>query len=583
MTLWKTLEQRELIDAADRHLASHITALDDNAPPDLGPLAALASAQIRAGNICLPLDENPLLETLGLNPDADALKKSPLVGEPGEQGRPLILDQGRLYLARYHAWEQQVLRALRRLLAAAPPALDEAALKARLAEQFPDSRGEGVDWQRVAVALAVTHRFCIISGGPGTGKTWTLARILEQLRAQPGGDSARIALAAPTGKAAARMTEAIREANPNLLTDLDEAKTLHRLLGMRPGRVRPRHGPDNPLPFDQIIIDEVSMVDLPMMARLMAALPSDARLILLGDRYQLASVEAGQIMADLCGDGGETYSPETARRIRQLTGDRLPVADAPHPVMADHLIILRHSRRFDPHRGIGALARAVNAGDSNATLQTLRAGEPQVHWRAADPATLNQLLQKQIVPVFQSLRETSDPAQALRGLNRLRVLCALRDGPQGVANLNALIERALGADNRGLYHGQPIMVTVNDYAQQLFNGDIGLILRDPQGRLRAWFPDGDNTARPILTARLPAHETVYAMTIHKSQGSEFQEVILVLPEQDSPVVTRELFYTGLTRAREKVVVCASEGAVRDALSMRTQRVSGLYRALWEEG
>jgi len=580
MTIWQQLLQRELIDPADRHLADYLLELDDNAPECLGPLAALASAQIRAGNVCLPLVENALLASLGLSPDEKALRESSLVACPGERGKPLILDDGRLYLARYHVWEREVLDVVQRLLTAETPQIDEALLKEKLDEQFRDQAIEGINWQRVAIAAAVTRRFCIITGGPGTGKTWTLARILEQLRAQPGGDALRIALAAPTGKAAARMTEAIRDANADLLDALDEARTLHRLLGMRPGRVRPRHGADNPLPFDLVIVDEVSMVDLPMMARLMAALPENARLILLGDRFQLASVEAGQVMADLCGDGGENYSPDFAARMEALTGDALPAAKNPLPAMADHLVMLRHSRRFDPNRGIGALARAVNEGDIDGTLNTLARGGEEIAWRSADPATLTRLLRERVVPLFEEIRDTGDPAEALQKLGRLRVLCALREGPQGVANLNALIERALGADGRGLYHGQPIMVSVNDYAQQLFNGDIGLVLHDAEGRLRVWFPDGEKGVRPILPARLPAHETVYAMTIHKSQGSEFNEVILVLPEQESPVVTRELFYTGITRARENVTVCASEAALEAAIARRTQRISGLYRALW---
>ena len=322
------------------------------------------------------------------------------------------------------------------------------------------------------------------------------------------------------------------------------------------------------------------MVDLPMMARLMAALPENARLILLGDRFQLASVEAGQVMADLCGDGGEYYRQDFAARMEALTGDGLPTAKNPLPAMVDHLVMLRHSRRFDPNRGIGALARAVNEGDIDGTLNTLASGGEEIAWRSADPAALNRLLRERVVPLFEEIRDTGDPAEALQKLGRLRVLCALREGPQGVANLNALIERALGADGRGLYHGQPIMVSVNDYAQQLFNGDIGRVLHDAEGRLRVWFPDGEKGVRPILPARLPAHETVYAMTIHKSQGSEFNEVILVLPEQESPVVTRELFYTGITRARENVTVCASEAALEAAIAHRTQRISGLYRALW---
>ncbi len=575
--IWRILESRESIAAADRHLATHLLALDEHAPPMLGPLVALASAQIRAGNVCLPLVDNPLLEPLGLEADPRAIAGSQLVGAPGDRDKPLILDGDRLYLARYHVWERRIVEAIQRLLAAAPPEVDRDRLRRGLADAFPGD--ERPDWQRVAAAMAVLRRFCIISGGPGTGKTWTLARILGLLRDQPGGKDLRIALAAPTGKAAARMSEAIAEAG---VTGLEEARTLHRLIGMRPGRVQPRYRADHPLPVDLLVIDEVSMVDLPMMARTLAALPESARLILLGDRFQLGSVEAGQVMADLCGEGGGAYGETLATAVEDVGAGPLPRADVPQPPMADHLVVLRRSRRFDPERGIGRLARAVNEGDAEGLLTAF--DDPAVEQREATPPRLAELLRERVVPRFRALTALDDPIAALAMLARCRVLCALREGPQGMHRINAIVEAALGVESRGLYHGQPVMVTVNDYRQQLFNGDIGLVLRhgDAGGeeRLRVFFPDGRGGVRAVLPSRLPPHETVYAMTIHKSQGSEFDEVILVLPEQESPVVTRELLYTGITRARKRLVLCAGENALRDAVARRTRRVSGIQRALW---
>ena len=573
--------EAQLISVADLHLARHLASLDDSAPEQLALLVALASARIRDGNVCLRLQDDPLLERLGITIDLAGLAASPLVGGPAEGGgTPLVLDGARFYLARYHAWERQVIDGVQRLLAAPPPAVDLALLQQGLARAFPDLPGE-VNWQRVAAALALTRRFALVSGGPGTGKTWTVARILELLLEQPGGDGLRIALAAPTGKAAGRLTESIGAANPLLPERVGKARTLHRLLGMRPGRIDPAHGPDRPLPLDLLIVDEVSMVDLPMMARLLAALPGEARLVLLGDRHQLASVEAGQVMADLCGDGAGGYGAETARMLEELTGERLPVSPRPLPPIADHLVILRRSRRFDPERGVGRLAAAVNRGDAAEALQVLRGTDASVQVMPADPATLRGLVRERVVPLFRSIRDAASPAEALARLNEARVLCAVRDGPQGVRRLNALIEGALGETRRDLYHGQPVMVTVNDYRLRLFNGDIGLVLRDRDGELRVWFAADESGVRSVLPGRLPPHETVYAMTIHKSQGSEFDQVILVLPGQESPLVTRELLYTGITRARRGVTLCATEAALEQAVTHRVQRVGGLYPALWQ--
>jgi len=570
--------EREWLNDADRHLAHYLLELEAESGQELALLTALTSAQIREGNVCLPLRDNPMLAQLKITPDLDALAATRLVGLPGEVGKPLILDDDRLYLARYHVWERQVIDAIQHRVDAPPPQVDTTALQRGLAAQF--DAGSGLNWQRVAAALAVTQRFSIISGGPGTGKTWTLARILSLLQQQPGGAELRIALAAPTGKAAARMSESIADADAALAERLGAAQTLHRLLGMRPGRVQPRHHADNPLPVDLLIVDEVSMVDLPMMARLLAALPLEARLILLGDRFQLASVEAGQVMADLCDDAGECYNDVLVDQVAALTGDNLPRAERAQPPMADHLVVLRDSRRFDPDKGIGRLASAVNRGDAAAALDALHGDAAEIALVGADTATLRQLLRSQVVPLFAAIRKISDPALALQRLEEIRVLCAVREGPLGVQQVNASIENALGIDSRGLYHGQPVMVVVNDYGQQLFNGDIGLVLRGEQGRLRVHFSDGHGGVRSILPSRLPSHETVYAMTIHKSQGSEFDQVILVLPDEDSPVVTRELLYTGITRARKRITLCATQGAIEEAIQRRVRRISGLYQALW---
>ena len=577
---WKTLEEQAQVSQADRYLAEHLMSLSETPDTLLEQLIALTSAQIRQGNVCLPLSGRGPLARLGIAVAPERLLKHPLVGLPeAPDERPLIVDGQRLYLARYHKWEQQVIQVLERLLRHQAPAVKPQRLAEALRQRFPDTQ-QATDWQRVAAALAITRSLCIISGGPGTGKTYTVARILDlllQMSEQP----LRIGLAAPTGKAAGRLTESIRLADERLLKQVDKAQTLHRLLGMRPGRIQPRYHAEHPLPLDVLIVDEVSMVDLPMMARLLNALPEQARLILLGDRFQLASVEAGRIMADICGPAEPLYPPALAEEIQQLGGDTLPLSQQPLPAMAGHVVSLRHSRRFAPDQGIGRLAEAVNRGDADAVDKLLRLDDPAIHWHSSRPGALKRLIQQQLIPEFKRIAQAEDARTALQNLDRMRLLCAVRQGPQGMEHLNRNIETYLGHEPDSLYHGRPIMITVNDYEQQLFNGDLGLLLKDENGLLKACFYDDDNGLRQVLPARLPRHETAYAMTVHKSQGSEFNTVILVLPDMPSPVVTRELFYTGITRARQQVILCASPTAIKLAVEQQVERFSGLYEAIWQ--
>ena len=575
--------QLELIIPADQILAQHLLTLEQQPVAELGVLIALTSAALREGHVCLWLDDSEALRLLGINIKPECLLQSSLIGGPNAHETPLILADGGLYLARYYAWVQQIINALKQLQASNVPELDRDLLRAGLDKLFNTNGSSGKpDWQRAAATLALLKRLCVISGGPGTGKTYTVARILRLLLDQHAdssqGAALQIALAAPTGKAAGGLSESLAAAD----TGLSEytAKTLHHLLGMRPGRVMPRYHRGNRLPFDVVIIDEVSMVDLPMLARLLDALADKARLILLGDRFQLGSIEVGQVMADLCGAGGNVYSPELVAEIADLSDQQLPLAASLLVPMNNHVIDLQHSRRFDANKGIGLLAAAINSGDSKAVIRALESDNEQLDWQSNQRANLEVLLKLHLLPLFEKIRQTGNPADALVLLNEFRVLCAVHNGPQGVNTINRLLERLLGVDDRQIYHGKPIMITSNYHEQNLYNGDIGLILKDEQGDLRAWFQAGDGV-RAILPSRLPTYQTVYAMTIHKSQGSEFNQLMLILPEQESPVVTRELLYTGITRAREKVIVCANSGGLKTALKKREDHRSSLRQALWE--
>ncbi|MGE5155257.1 MAG: exodeoxyribonuclease V subunit alpha [Bdellovibrio bacteriovorus] len=601
----------------DLQLARWLGELAGGPTPGRLLAAALASHRVGEGNVCLELaavaGRSPFLTLPQLRaPDLAAWRRElrdwPAVGAPGVVA-PLVLDGAdRLYLGRYWHYEQTLAEAVR--ARAQPPMgdLDPARFREGLSRLFPPEPGQAIDWQRVAAALALLRGLCVISGGPGTGKTRTVTAILalaiEQGLAR--GQTPRIALAAPTGKAAARLTESIRGAkaaflaaqtlDPGLAAAIPaEALTLHRLLGSRPGRVAPRHGPDNPLHLDLLVVDEASMLDLPMAARLVAALPERCRLILIGDRDQLASVQAGSVLGDLCGpDGGASYSAELAWELESVTGLRLPAevrAPGPgtNPGIGDGIALLRRSYRFGPDSAIRGLASAINRGDGPAALAVLDTGHPDaVRLEVVRDGDLADFIGRFVVPRHRAVLAAKDPAGALGALGAYRVLCAVREGLFGLHHLNRLAELALTAAGLiraegGHYVGQPLLVTANDYDLGLFNGDVGLILPDPSnGTPTAWF-EGIDGPRRLSTHRLPPAETLFAMTVHKSQGSEFDDVALVLPRQDSRVLTRELIYTGVTRARRQVTVVATAERLVAGVARRLERSSGLRDALWGPG
>jgi len=586
----------------DRHFADWMGKLASTGDRRLLLAAALVSRQVGDGHVCLDLAAyagRPLFPSLedGREPVlapslADwrkGLESAAVVGGPGDPA-PLILDgRNRLYLGRYWRFERDLADALGGRFGRRMPSLDRERLRAGLDRLF--HARSAVDWQRVAAAMAVLLPLCVISGGPGTGKTRTVTAILALLLEQAEG-KLRIAMAAPTGKAAARLVESAGRARkqldlePNIAAALPtEASTLHRLLGIRPGRARPTHGPDNPLHLDVLVVDEASMVDLPLMARLMAALRDDARLILLGDKDQLASVEAGMVLGDICGRGGETgYSAALCADLEDLTGTVLQPAEV--PAIADHLVVLRKSYRFGGRPGIGGAARAVNMGDGEKAFEILTGGDyPDADLQQVPSKGLAAFLGGWLVPRMKACLRAGGPEAVLKAFNRFRILCAVREGPYGVRSLNRLCEEVLeGAGliarrGREQYPGRPVLVTSNDYTLGLYNGEVGMLLEDSPGRIRAWFDTAEGLRR-VLLPRMPAHETVFAMTVHKSQGSEFDEVLLVLPEGDSRVMTRELLYTGITRAKEQVRVVGSQEVIVRAVQRRAERSSGLYDALW---
>lgn len=667
-----------------RHLDLALARLMLDLHPQASPAVLLATALVAQvegqGHACLPLDAllqdahgllawapEPLAR-LGLwlrqLPSGVAgwqadLAASPLValGAPAAGSpQPLVLHGTRLYLRRYWHFEQQVAVQVHQR-AATPCAVDRAAARGWLDLLFPapapvvDAGTCGAplqpiyNWQKTACAVALGARLSVITGGPGTGKTYTAARVLALLLAvDPAPDRLRVALAAPTGKAAARLGQSISEALQGLQASLGEAgrslplqelmahlgaaTTLHSLLGARPDTRRLAFDAAHPLPLDVLIVDEASMIHLEMMAALLAALPPQARVILLGDKDQLASVEAGAVLADLC-HGAEhgLYTAATAERLQALTGQVMPpgmIGTTP-AALPQQVVMLRESRRFGGP--IGQLAAHVNGGAAELALKLLQSPpDKSLHWSPqAQPAAVWQLalqgrdgaaggyssyLQLLAQRPKDSIdhpdrQDGVDPADSsafdawvlavLQAYERFRVLCAVREGEWGVAGLNRAIERSLvqaGLLTRRLeggewYVGRPVMVTRNDAAVGVFNGDIGVVLRPRAGAagaaastaLRAYFLQG-HSVRSVGVSRLAHVETAFAMTVHKSQGSEFEHTVLVLPAEPSRVLTRELVYTGITRARQALtVVSGRRQALADAVHSATWRASGLLDAL----
>jgi exodeoxyribonuclease V alpha subunit len=595
----------------DRHFAEFIVGQAGGGSPSLGLAAALVSRWRGEGHICLDLEEiagsvfpdKPVegvkpVPVPALNGWVQELRHSPVVGLPGEF-KPLILDaRHRLYLHRYWEYEQSFASEILKRAAAKPDESNSAELGRKLQALLPADPAGAVNWQSVAAVAAARRKFCVISGGPGTGKTHTLVLILALLLELDRDGKLRIAVAAPTGKAAMRIQDSIRSAKATLACSEaieaqlpERAMTIHRLLGYIPDSAYFRHNAEHPLPYDVIAVDEASMVDLALMAKLFQAIPPGARVILLGDKDQLASVEAGAVLGDICSAGGEEgFSAEFSRQFQSLTGNPLPVGDAAGAPLVDCVVQLRKNYRFGEPSAIYRLSNAINDGRTEDALTIIH---DCANDRASDLASaalprragLKAALRGPVTAGFREFLKASDPLEALAALARFRVLCALREGPFGLAGLNQMTEEILA--EAGLikpldpwYAHRPIMVTRNDYNLKLFNGDVGVVLSDAaSGEPRAFFPGPDNEVRKFLPLRLPEHQTAYALTVHKSQGSEFDRVLLVLPDRESPVLSRELLYTGITRARKSVQLWFDEKVFRAALSRRVSRTSGLRDAL----
>ena len=654
--------ERGWLRALDKAFVAFLHELAPEDDPLVLLAAALTSHQLGHGHVCLDLFET-LKEpdfALSLPPEGDVqggamLLPSQLLGSldgahwckvlaasnlvalaadsrDNVRDRPLVLSGKRLYLRRYWAYERRIDLSLRERLTEHESTPND--LLQRLTGLFGPARpGEVIDWQKLACALATRSAFSIVTGGPGTGKTTTVVRLLALLQAPAveAGMPLRIRLAAPTGKAAARLTESISQQVRTLKVSEEirekipsDVTTVHRLLGSRPGTRHFRHHAGNRLPLDVLVVDEASMIDLEMMANLLDALPAHARLVLLGDKDQLASVEAGAVLGDLCRDAeAGWYSPQTRQWLEAVSGESLQASglqedtQGAHP-LAQQVVMLRHSRRFGEGSGIGQLARWVNQQQPEEARKLLSARSHDdvygLSLKGEQDRTLERLLleghgegpqgyrhylallRKQRPPLDSPLEDsrwTDWAREVLQAFDAFQLLCAVRKGPWGVEGLNqrvtdALLRARLIDSDQQWYEGRPVLMTRNDYGLGLMNGDIGIALKLPEQEgngkqvLRVAFPrnDGQGGVRFVLPSRLNDVETVYAMTVHKSQGSEFAHTALILPDALNPVLTKELIYTGITRAKDWFTLIESRaGVFEEAVKRRVKRLSGLMLEL----
>lgn len=579
----------------------------------LKPFAYLVSKRLAEGNICVHLDELNLspdeliyLEKYRLITAKNQLLTEPLVTTAAGEKQPFVLHNNRLYLQRYFSYESSILASIQSCIASEKKLRQQRLQQLITHKDFirslssPDSdirltEEEKIDWQQTAAIVGVLNNFTIITGGPGTGKTTTVAKMLAILfTIDP---AFKVALAAPTGKAAVRMAESLKGSKIDVDIAIKEKfktlvpTTIHRLLKYVPDSPYFKHDQTNPLVYDLVIVDEASMIDVALFSKLLAAIGPATRIILLGDKDQLASVEAGSLLGDLC---------QTQRRMNLMSAENVELINSFIPVMeqqitigyieaadnvlSEHIIELKRSRRFTGDGGIGTFSKAVIHGrmdEIEAFVDEKRDKAVTIDTRYADD------LFNDFIAGYEEYIGEKDISKALEKLNQLRVLCAIREGPQGLKAMNKKIESMLIkkglVDNKiEFYNNRPIIVTRNYPELKLFNGDVGIIRPDSNGSLKAWFEDSDKNLRAVLPGYITSAETVFAMTIHKSQGSEYDKVLVMLPSSaGQPLLTRELLYTAITRAKKIVLLQASKETIMYTANKSVQRVSGIMERFSE--
>lgn len=575
------------------------------------PYAYLVSKKLAEGHICLDLQDvqEELADNAFYDPNkimkVGGLRNEPFVSTKEEEKKPFVLHNHKLYLQRYFHYETQILDRLRKFTES-----EESKIASGISEikKHADFIGamfknspvnisnlaiENINWQLVAAVTGVLNDFTIITGGPGTGKTTAVSKILAILYSM--NPTLKVALAAPTGKAAARMGESLKSASSKLPKKIKEKfetitpGTVHRLLRFVHDSPYFRHDKSNPLNYDIVIIDESSMLDAALFAKLLNAIGPDTKLILLGDKDQLASVEAGSLFGDLCkSQPSFAISKKRATLINSLITDPSQkiswnfIGDGTDHLLSEHIVELKRSHRFSSDKGIGKFSRAIINGSQEELQMFLNNEDEQVTF----DNIYDEKAFEQFVGGYALYIGEPDIKKALRKLNDLRVLCAVREGEQGLYAINRKIEKYLQQKKlikpmAEFYEHRPIIVTKNYYDLNLFNGDVGIIRYDENNILKAWFEDSSGELRSVLPGFIAEAETVYAMTIHKSQGSEYGQVLVVLPDADVPLLTAELLYTAVTRAKTKVIVQAPEVVIVETSQRRVKRASGIMERFSE--
>lgn len=583
---------------------------------DLKPFAYLVSKRLQEGHICIELDEKELAKEYEDLPDyfkseisnlsiSKLNTKKEWVSINENDKKPFIIFNGKLYLYRYFNYETQIISALKCFLENEKSVRDERIKKLSRLNSFVKSElqadlknkniptDELVDWQLAASITGFLNNFTIITGGPGTGKTTTVAKILSLIyEAEP---EARVIFAAPTGKAAQRVLESLKSNTkvPAALKDkfskLD-SKTIHRLLGFIPDSPYFRHNSGNYLDYDVIIVDEASMIDVAMFSKLISAVNPKCRLIMLGDKNQLASVEAGSLLGDMCNSLSNLnrMSKRQVDLINDLIVDdsaKIPsdyaVADTKE-LLFDHVVELKFSHRFDSIGGIGLLSKAIISGDVKLVEKFIREND---HATVKFDQEFKTDVFQNFVEDYKNYIEEKDNKSALIKMNQLRVLCAVKDGNHGLHKVNDRIEKYLKRKEyinayTDIYSNRSLMITRNYNDIELYNGDVGMIRKDDNDNYRAYFLDKENEVRSFVPGLLPDVETVFAMTIHKSQGSEYNKVLVILPDnKDNPLLTRELLYTAITRAKDEVIIQGTLEVILETISKEVKRASGITKRL----
>ena len=571
------------------------------------------SLSLREGHACLPLSVIAGQQFGAVSHDQDVLEKAGYCFPPIDtlialfsqtnfaqsDKHPVVYADQSLYLRRYYAFEQSLQTLIKdkktTFSSRFSPADTASCIRALFPENSADENIGEIDWQKVAVANALQQGFSVIAGGPGTGKTYTVTKLLAALlmlhKTPSTNEDLAIALVAPTGKAAQRLSESLVQAvagfkgliDDDILSKIPtQAQTIHRLLGVIPNQPKFRHHPQNRLACDVLLVDEVSMVDLALMQRLLSALPATTQVVLLGDADQLPSVEVGSVLSDIAPWPYPGFSAENQQYLEQVTGYKhLPVTnDQP----ADHCVFLIKSRRFDGKGGIGLLAQSVISGNSRASWQLLHNDAHKETLNYISPSSdaeqtthIIPLVQQYYLPLFSA----TTISECFNAFAQFRFLCATRQGNYGVERINSdvenyLVNKAVIPHGQALYQGKPIMITANHYGLGLYNGDVGMVWLNETGHLQVAFEKANGEYQWVLPSKLPEFEAVYAMTIHKTQGSEFSHVAMLLPEQaDNKLLSRELLYTGITRAKKQLSITCHENVWNKAVAAKIKRFSNL--------